>query len=481
VAPTRRSGVQLRTTVAATAVLAVVLALAGVGIVLLLRLQLLRDIDATVRTQAQAIRVQVNRSVLTGGDVSDDLVAAIEVGATRGWIVQVLNSDGQVVEGSPRGRELSPLTTVRPAPGHQHRFEARPLGSDDRYRFVVLGGSVRGTPFWVVTGRSMEPVATSTRTLVGLLAAGSPFLLAAVALATHMFVGRTLRPVEDIRRTVAALGDRDLDRRVPVPPGEDEVSRLARTMNDMLARLQQAQRTQRQLVADASHELRSPVTAIRTTAEVALSEPGGDHALAGEVLEEAVRLERLVQDLLLLARADEHELRPLRRDVDLDDLVEREAVRAGRLHSVDVRARTVPVRMQGDPDQLRRALRNLVDNAVRHAATSVVLRLRRERGRAVVDVEDDGPGIAADERQRVFDRFVRLDASRDRSSGGSGLGLPIVRALVEAHGGRVFVVDTASGCIIRVELPVREGDADAPDQSGPRAVDAPHPPSRASR
>jgi signal transduction histidine kinase len=280
---------------------------------------------------------------------------------------------------------------------------------------------------------------------------------------------------------VAALGDRDLDRRVPVPPGEDEVSRLARTMNDMLARLQQAQRTQRQLVADASHELRSPVTAIRTTAEVALSEPGGDHALAGEVLEEAVRLERLVQDLLLLARADEHELRPLRRDVDLDDLVEREAVRAGRLHSVDVRARTVPVRMQGDPDQLRRALRNLVDNAVRHAATSVVLRLRRERGRAVVDVEDDGPGIAADERQRVFDRFVRLDASRNRSSGGSGLGLPIVRALVEAHGGRVFVVDTASGCIFRVELPVREGDADAPDRSGPRAVDAPHPPSRASR
>jgi signal transduction histidine kinase len=479
--------VQLRITVAATAVLAVVLALAGVGIVLLLRLQLVRDIDATVRTQAQAVRAEVTRGVLTGGDATDDLQAAIEVGATRGWVVQVVNGAGDVVRGSPRGLELPPLTTARPAAGHQQRFEARPTGSDDLYRFVILGGRVRGAPFWVLTGRSLEPVATSTRTLVGLLAAGSPFLLAAVALATYTFVGRTLRPVEDIRRTVAAMGDRDLDRRVPVPPGEDEITRLARTMNDMLARLQQAQRTQRQLVADASHELRSPVTAIRTTAEVALTQPDGDHALATEVLDEAVRLERLVQDLLLLARADEHELRPVRRDVDLDDLVEREAARAGRLHSVDVRARTEPVRIQGDPDQLRRALRNLVDNAVRHAATAVVLRLRHEHGRALVDVEDDGPGIAPDERDRVFDRFVRLDASRDRSSGGSGLGLPIVRALVEAHGGRVFVVDTRESCIFRIELPLAEDGATAPRQpmseerSGPRAVPAPQPPSRASR
>jgi signal transduction histidine kinase len=277
-------------------------------------------------------------------------------------------------------------------------------------------------------------------------------LAAVVGLATFYFVGRTLRPVEAIRRRVSSISGRDLAARVPVPATADEIAALARTMNAMLDRLESSAWAQRRFVADASHELRSPLTTLQVGLDVLAANPDVPAHQVRRLSAEAERLSRLVTDLLLLARADEHALvaRPV--EVDLDDLVYRHQE---RLHATHPHLRVAldlhPVRMLGDPQQLERAIGNLADNAARHAHARVALAVRGEAAEAVVTVADDGDGIEPADRQRVFDRFVRLDDSRTRSAGGSGLGLAIVREIVHRHGGTV-TVDAAAGGGARFEI-----------------------------
>jgi hypothetical protein len=238
-------------------------------------------------------------------------------------------------------------------------------------------------------------------------------------------------------------------------------------MNGMIARLEQAQKVQRRFVADASHELRSPLATIGAGLELLQdSEPGTVRALRGET----ERLGRLVDDLLLLARADERGLQPRRDEVDLDEIVEAERARPTE-DGVRTEVRTEHVRVVGDRGQLVRVLRNLVDNAHRHARSQVVVTLGREGDRAALDVADDGPGVPADDRIRIFERFVRLDDARARADGGSGLGLAIVAEVVAAHDGQVWVEDgPGGGALFRVRLPadelpveVEEDDADLPE------------------
>jgi signal transduction histidine kinase len=238
------------------------------------------------------------------------------------------------------------------------------------------------------------------------------------------------------------------------------VAELAVTLNEMLDRLAAATEAQRRFVADASHELRSPLASIRAAHEVASVHPEAvDWAVVNaDVLAELTRLERLVDDLLFLARTDERGLQPQHEDVDLDDLVAEEAGRLRRTTGLHVVTRVVPARVVGDRLQLARVLRNLADNAARHAVARVELRLELRAepsaATAVVDVVDDGPGIPLAERGRVFDRFVRLDTSRQRGAGGAGLGLAIARAIARAHGGDVMVLDTPSGAHLRLRVPL---------------------------
>jgi signal transduction histidine kinase len=295
-------------------------------------------------------------------------------------------------------------------------------------------------------------------------------LVAAVAAVAWHLVGRALRPVEAIRSEVAAIGGPTIHRRVPTPETDDEIGRLAHTMNAMLDRLEAASTRQRQFVSDASHELRSPVTAIRTDVEVALREgERADWAAVGSaVLAEEERLERLLDDLLTLAAADEDSGAARRADarVEVRDLVA----------DVAARPRRVPVRwtrdlgdapddvvVVGRPDALARLLTNLVDNAARHAATAVDVHVdvaASPTGTPVVHlaVDDDGGGIPAADRQRIFDRFTRLDDGRARDRGGAGLGLAVVRSIAVGHRGRVWVGDSPSGgARFVVELPVAPG------------------------
>ena len=267
------------------------------------------------------------------------------------------------------------------------------------------------------------------------------------------------------------MSEKDLAERVPVPVARDEVGRLAETMNGMIARLESAQKVQRRFVADASHELRSPLATIGAGLELLQdSDPGTVRTLRGET----ERLGRLVDDLLLLARADERGLQPRRDEVDLDELVEAERARPYE-DGVRTEVRTEPVRVVGDRGQLVRVLRNLVDNAHRHAGAQVVVTLGRDGDQAALDVADDGPGVPADDRSRIFERFVRLDDARARADGGSGLGLAIVAEVVAAHDGKVWVEENpGGGALFRVRLPAAELPAEA--TTTPSCLIPPRPP-----
>jgi signal transduction histidine kinase len=226
------------------------------------------------------------------------------------------------------------------------------------------------------------------------------------------------------------------------------VTTLARTMNEMLDRLEDAQLRQRRFVSDASHELRTPVASIRQHAEVALAHPDRSSlsGLADTVLAESLRIQDLVSDLLLLAAADERST-PIRwHPVDLDDLVFAVAgdLRAGGTVQVDTSAVSAG-RITGDGTGLRRVLANLAENAGRHARGRVAFGLSEQDDVVLLTVDDDGPGIPAPHRQRVLERFVRLDSARARDAGGSGLGLAIVAELVAGHGGRVEISDSPLG------------------------------------
>lgn len=290
-----------------------------------------------------------------------------------------------------------------------------------------------------------------------LLAIAVPLLVAFVALVTSIVVGRALRPVERIRRRVEGIGASDLSQRVPEPSTADEIQALAQTMNAMLERLDASQRSQRRFVSDASHELRSPLAVLRQYAEVAEAHPDRVPTadLAATVRSEGARMQDIVESLLLLTRLDERGRSERTEAVDLDDLLLQEARRVRGIGTVDVDASGIsPARVSGDPALLGRAVRNIVDNAARHARTRIALSVRTDGAWCIVHVDDDGTGIPPDERDRVFERFVRLDEGRSRDAGGSGLGLAIVRHIATVSGGTAGAEDSPlGGARLTIALP----------------------------
>lgn len=297
-----------------------------------------------------------------------------------------------------------------------------------------------------------EAVATTR----GLLFVAVPVLVLLVGATCWLVVGRALRPVERMRADAERVTAADLDRRVEAPGTADEIGRLGATLNRMLDRLEQAQQRQRRFVSDASHELRSPVGSLQQNAEIALNYPGRipPASFAATVAEESARMAGLIDGLLLLARADEATLRPALAELDLDDLALREArrLRGGDLE-IDGSGISA-ARASADEALLGRALRNLVDNAVRHARHRVAISSAVVGGEVVLAVEDDGSGVPEAERSRVFERFVRLDESRSRDVGGSGLGLAIVAEIAAAHGGSARVLGSPlGGARFEIRLP----------------------------
>jgi signal transduction histidine kinase len=296
---------------------------------------------------------------------------------------------------------------------------------------------------------SLHPAAAALETLRSVLLPGVPALLLLVAALTWLAVGRALAPVSAIRRELADITATDLHRRVPVPQARDEVRLLAETTNRTLDRLEHAVGRHRRFVADAAHELRSPLAVLRTRLEIAPQQP-----LTAEALADVERIQRLTTDLLLLARLDAGEP-PEHAEVDLGQVAAEEAALARPRTDIRVVLRIdAGIVVRGCPEQLRRLVANLVDNAVRYAAGTVVVRLQQRDGEAVLEVEDDGPGIPTEHHEAVFDRFARLDEARARDAGGSGLGLAIARDIAVHHGGSLAVAGGPPGALLRARFPI---------------------------
>ncbi|WP_330287718.1 sensor histidine kinase [Streptomyces sp. NBC_00576] len=327
-------------------------------------------------------------------------------------------------------------------------------GDEADYRFAAVRVEVDGKgTLTVYAGAPLSVEQSAVSTALTVMLIGFPLLLGVVAGVTWLVTRRALRPVEGIRAEMAAItASQDLARRVPVPDTHDEVARLARTTNETLAALEASVERQRRFVADASHELRSPIASLRTQLEVGAAHP--ELLDVDGAVEDTVRLQRLAADLLLLARLDAGE-RPAGACFDLAELVREQA--EGR---VGVTPGTGPetgavVEVAGSRTQLGRLVANLLDNAQRHARSAVTVSVRREGERAVVEVADDGDGVPEDDRERVFERFVRLDAARSRDDGGAGLGLAIARDVAVRHGGTLTVREaTAGGALFELRLPV---------------------------
>jgi signal transduction histidine kinase len=454
----RRLGtIRVRTTIAACLVVSVALALGSAILLSVLGDSLRANLDRTARTRAREVAAIVEDAPtteeITLGPAGDE-----------GALVQVVNARGRVVAASANVEGKGRMSTVRPE--RTSRPESRTLrklaiADHEDVRLIALRpvAGPRGEHI-VYVAANLEPVYESVNTVRRTLLTGLPLLLVVLGGITWVIVGRALRPVEAIRSQVAGFSDQDLSRRVPEPKIDDEVGRLATTMNAMLDRLQRFAERQRAFVADASHELQSPIASSRAELEVAAAHPATTDwpATAAELLDDNQRMERLVQDLLYLVRADDRTAVAPHAPVDLDDVVLTEVARLrGRARAEIVASDVAAIEVSGRAEELRRVVRNLLENADRHARSRVSVELHNSDDTAVIVVADDGPGVPPTDRQRIFERFTRLDDSRSRATGGVGLGLAIAKEIVEQHRGTIAVEASSNGSGARfvVRLPVR--------------------------
>jgi signal transduction histidine kinase len=440
--------VRTRITALALAVSSVVLVLAGWALLAVLTDQLAAQGDAAARARSTELVEQLQHDALpaTTPPVIDD------------GLVQVLAADATVLG---RSSNLPPRAIARPADHVEEPHAATLTAPDDgefeRYRVWRSAVQTDAGVVTVLVGTSMESATEGTRTLRTSLFVGVPLMLALLGLGTWYVVGRSLSQVDRVRRTVEAIPEDDLSRRLE-PGSPDEIGRLVDTMNRLLDRVHGYQLRQRDFVADASHELQSPLTAFRSQLEVAQAHPASADwpRLTSDLLEDADRMEELVHDLLLLASGDV----PLPAQPELVELglIVREVIdRSDIPRTVTVHADTAaPAMVLGDAGQLARLVDNLLRNALAHAATAVRLTVLGEAGWVVVRVADDGPGVPAEQADRVFERFFRGDAARARgasSARGTGLGLAIAQTLARRHGGDIKLVRQDGGATFVLRLP----------------------------
>jgi signal transduction histidine kinase len=377
-------------------------------------------------------------------------------------VVQVVDAQQRVIGGSVTADRLTPLLRpdelARALTGQAVIVDGVRLGISGPLRVRAIQAGPAGAPVSIMVGLPFGDVLATRTALRNALLVTFPLLLGALALIAWRVIGWTLRPVEQLRagaekisRTRRISGPARSER-LPVPPAADEIRALAVTLNEMLDRLGEAQERQRSFVADAAHELRSPLASIQAQLEVAqrLGEGG---TLPADLMVDVKRLSGLVEDLLLLARADADTRPPAHPEpVDAADLVSEVAKGYSDARVSVTIAAPERLMIMIDAEELRRAVANLIDNAVRHAGSGVAVAAFVEHDQAVISISDDGPGIAPEDRERVFERFTRLDDARGRNSGGAGLGLAIVRELITRAGGTVRLTPAEPPWNLRAEV-----------------------------
>jgi signal transduction histidine kinase len=392
---------------------------------------------ALVANQRSRLTDTIDDALQVRGDAlgavldADALPGVISNRGDADAIVQVVDVDGAVIAATDNIAGEPALATSTFTGDRFVTVEDTPI-DEATFRVLIRPIRTNDRPIALLVAARFDTVADSVRSLSAALAIAVPSLVVVVAGISWLLVGRALRPVDKIRAEVDTIAADDLHRRVSAGASNDELGRLASTMNLMLERIEGGQQRQQQFVADASHELRSPLTRMRGHLEVDLrtdAEPEQLQETHRRVLHDVGHLQHLVADLLELARHDEHRL-PSRQDpVDLDDLVHGQTrhLRQNERITLDLTR------------QLARALRNLIDNAERHADHTITIEVHETDGSARVRITDDGPGIPPSDRERIFERFVRADQSRtsDDTSASTGLGLAITEAILERHHGTI--------------------------------------------
>ena len=449
----RRRRIGLRPRIAAVASLVVGLALTIAAFALL---ALLRSRLDSAATTAATLRARDIASLASAGALPHPLALPGEESA----LVQVVNASGAVIastgniDGEPaistrRPADASPLTFTQSVPA---------LNDTQDMRLVAITVQTSNGVVTVYAGESLEQSQQTVSTIATVLLLGVSVLVAIVAAVTWWAVGRTLRPVRAITETMAEITAHDLHRRVPAAVTNDEIGQLATTVNKTLTRLDSSVEQQRRFVADASHELRGPIAALRADLEISLAHPQRTNwqAVARDTLGDVERLQRLTEDLLVLARTDEPAQNLPMQLVDLAEAA-RGCIDDIRRNDITVNRHGLehPAMLLGHEQQLRRMIRNLIDNAENHTASRIDVTIERLEQQLRLVIADDGPGIPAAERRRVLERFIRLDHARTRDSGGTGLGLAIVQGIVDTHHGTISIAaGETRGTTIAVELPV---------------------------
>jgi len=421
------SSVRGRTTLLVTLLFAVTLIVSGLVLLGVVRRTMIDNIDTALALRAADL------GALTASGVAPRDITIPDDGTSFAQIIL----DGDVIASSSNVRGQPPVDTLTDSSQITVRQTS---GEDEVFRILVTEQNSPAGPVTIAVGTTLADMEQTTRVTAWTLTISGIVLTVLAGAATWAVVRRALRPVDALRAEVAAISVGDLDRRVSQPATDDEIRLLADTMNDMLGRLESGTRAQQEFVSAASHELRTPIAVIRHVLEVARASEHPDWPdVADSVLEEDARMERLVDDLLLIARTGSNAATTDHWSaIDLDDIVFEEAHRVPSNRRIDL-THVSAGQVHGDADLLRRVVRNLLDNAIRHATDTVAIELASVDGRVTVAVDDDGPGVAPDDRERIFERFVRLDESRTRSDGGFGLGLAIVAGLVTSLGGDVWV------------------------------------------
>ncbi|MET8381651.1 HAMP domain-containing sensor histidine kinase [Streptosporangium canum] len=442
----RPRSIRGRATCTALLIFAVVLGAGALATSLVVRAKVLNE---TMRTTAVAARQAYE--IINEGPPTSTLPTR------RVSYLQVVTPEGHVVASSPEARGQPAISDLWPLDGDS-RVDGTSCTTSAKVGqtcFIVVGFQDSRSPYGnvMVYAAEPQPPLLGGHTLEIALAFFCLALLALLGWGTWRIVGRTLAPVKRIRAEMAEItGTSNLSRRMTVPDGEDEMTELTHTVNATLDRLEQALENQRRFASDASHELRTPLTGLRTKLELALADPEGDDPsqTMRSALADAERLQAIVNDLLMLARLDAG-VQDSPERINLADLVTTEVKQRPTRHEILMRLKPDVV-VQGNRLQLGRLLTNLLANADRHAADEVEVYVGSEGDEAVLEVTDDGLGIPPDQRDRVFERFTRLDSARGRDAGGTGLGLPIARDIAAAHRGRLYAADNTSGRGARLVL-----------------------------
>ncbi len=451
----RQLSVRARLTLIFVLSIAAILAFTGVALINLVHHSL--ETDATNQIQGEMMRTQDRFATAAKANYG-----VVRLNMHGDVVIQVTNLEGTKVWAESTAIAGSPILAHQVADTNNANGLAVKMVNSPQTR-ATLGQISAGQVGTIFTKRGPglvfgfvygEGIAHSINVLLASLLVSFPLLLLMSGGLIWIGMGLALAPVESIRRRVDAIAASDLTQRVPPSGGDDEIARMAKTVNAMLDRLEASSQFEQEFVSNASHELRSPLTTLLATTERAASDPDrADWPQVGEiVMREGRRLETLIDDLAWLARHDEHrEIASV--DVDLDDLLFEEGQRVRLLTHLSVDTTSVhPTRVTGDPAMMKRMIRNVVDNATRYATHELRFDSHYEGHEAVVTVTDDGDGIDVGQSARFFERFIRSDPARARQSGGTGLGLAIVTEIVTRHGGSARFVSVATGTTIELRV-----------------------------